>query len=1001
VTSQQPVANPGFESGAASWVASGSGTANAITNSGAAHSGTTYAQISLSAANTQETFYALLTATSPYLAVNPADIITFGGWAYRVSGDGKIRWGIEISDANKLNATYLNAPPANVTITGWQQQQGTYTIPTGKAFLRFYCQITGNTVASQANFDDALLVRTVSGGGYTYKGATPTITSISPAVGPTAGGTSVSVIGSNFLSGSTLTFGTTAATSVTVVDGSHISATTPAHAAGPVDVTLKGPDQQTAVLSNGFTFAVSPPIVSSITPSSGTSNGGTAVTIRGSGFNSGATVTVGGLSLSSPAIVNGTTITGRTQAHVAGGADVKVTNPDGQAATLFSTLYNQGFESGGTLWKFSVSGSATVVDNPSGAHNGTRYAELSSPKVGNHPLYYVADASGNPTYFPVAPGDSLTYGGWAYRVSGDGSARWAIELSDSNKLHPIYVAAPPANTQDSIWRQQGRTYTVPSGVAFVRLYAEIVNNAMPAIARFDDAILMRTPGTTGYTFLSPPIVTSVSPNWGAPDGGTTRTVYGTGLDKIITVSVGGSSATNVVVNSSNAVTFFIPPQSTGTVPVTVTGRDGESATLNNAYTYKTPPSPPPGLSNIRHIIFTFQENRSFDNYYGMMNQYRAMNGLNDSAVDGLNLNIKLQDLAGKSISPFHFQTVCHENTQPSWNASHVDYHNGLMDSFLKTGNYFSQPSSNDPTGTRAIGYYDWTDIPYYYGLAFQFAISDRFFGSMLGPTGANRAYSIAGTSLGFTGTPQPPTSGGFNNLTIFDLLNRAGISWRYYYQNPSPSWITIWSVYSTSSNNVVPFAQYFTDVQDESTFPQVVFIEENGNKDEHPKPNPGSNSAGQNIQNGVSLMKSIVSALTASPTWASSVFILSYDEGGGMYDHVPPPNLVPPDGYAPFLLAGDQPGIFNQAGFRVPLTVVSPWTIPHFVSHTPRDHTSILKLIETRFSLPPLTARDDSADNMMEFFNFQSPAWLIPPSLPAQPTNGVCDLSLGKAPPQQ
>jgi phospholipase C len=182
----------------------------------------------------------------------------------------------------------------------------------------------------------------------------------------------------------------------------------------------------------------------------------------------------------------------------------------------------------------------------------------------------------------------------------------------------------------------------------------------------------------------------------------------------------------------------------------------------------------------------------------------------------------------------------------------------------------------------------------------------------------------------------------------------------------------------------------------------VVFIEEGGNLDEHPKPNPGTNGFSQNIQLGANLMSGIIGTLMQSPSWTSSVFILSYDEAGGLHDHVPPPANQPiPDGYRPFTNPGtDQPGIFNQFGMRVPLAVVSPWTGPHLVSHTIRDHTAILKLIETRFSLPPLTSRDAAADNMVEFFNFSSPPYMTPPTLASQPTNGVCNLNLGKAPGQ-
>jgi phospholipase C len=94
-----------------------------------------------------------------------------------------------------------------------------------------------------------------------------------------------------------------------------------------------------------------------------------------------------------------------------------------------------------------------------------------------------------------------------------------------------------------------------------------------------------------------------------------------------------------------------------------------------------------------------------------------------------------------------------------------------------------------------------------------------------------------------------------------------------------------------------------------------------------------------------------------------------------------------------------KPGAFNQSGFRVPMIVISPWARPSFVSHTARDYTSILRLIEDTFHVPPLTLRDANADNMMEFFNFSgAPPWLVPPTLPPQPTNGMCNHSLEKAP---
>jgi len=114
-----------------------------------------------------------------------------------------------------------------------------------------------------------------------------------------------------------------------------------------------------------------------------------------------------------------------------------------------------------------------------------------------------------------------------------------------------------------------------------------------------------------------------------------------------------------------------------------------------------------------------------------------------------------------------------------------------------------------------------------------------------------------------------------------------------------------------------------------------------------------------------------------------------------MYDHVPPVAVPKPDDIAPiFLSTSDYRADFDQTGSRIPLIVVSPWTKPHYVSHTARELTSILKLIETRFQLSPLTKRDAAADDMTEFFDFTTPSLLTPPPLPIQPADEVCDYRL-------
>jgi phospholipase C len=419
-----------------------------------------------------------------------------------------------------------------------------------------------------------------------------------------------------------------------------------------------------------------------------------------------------------------------------------------------------------------------------------------------------------------------------------------------------------------------------------------------------------------------------------------------------------------------------------TLTVTATDQAGASFSQKTSFTVTANS----GITNLRHIVFFVQENRSFDNYLGLLGQYRVSRGLTNN-VDGIPLNVTLYDSQGNPLHPYHFQTVCTENLTPFWNESHADVDGGKMDGFLQQAN--SIPSTIDPTGTRAAGYYDQTDLPYYYELATQFGTSDRFFSSLLSNTNANRMYLFAATSFGHI-RPDSPPQGGWTQPTIFDNMDAAGVSWRYYYQDNNV-YLSQWSTWQRDSGKVYPISSYYTDIQNESTLPSVIFIERAGviGLDEHP---------GSNIQLGANDVAGILNALLASPSWASSAFILTYDEGGGQYDHVIPALQVPPDTIPPMLEPGDQPGDFAHSGFRLPITVVSPYSKPHLVSHTWRDLTSILRLIEVRFNVAPLTARDAAADDMMEFFDFSNPHWLIPPTLPTQPTNGTCDYTKEKAP---
>ncbi len=427
---------------------------------------------------------------------------------------------------------------------------------------------------------------------------------------------------------------------------------------------------------------------------------------------------------------------------------------------------------------------------------------------------------------------------------------------------------------------------------------------------------------------------------------------------------------------------------TQTTTYTATAHDASGATKTATATV-TIVSGGTLQSSIKHIIFFVQENRSFDNYFGFLGQYKASKGLTND-VDGLPSNAVQTDRNGTPVHPYHLQTTCVENTSPSWNPSWVSWNNGKMDRFV---NVTELPSDIDPNYHRAMGYYNQDDLPYYYELAAQFATSDRFFESVMAGTIPNRMYLFTGSSFGHI-YPDPAPSNGFQQKTIFRELTDAGVNWRYYYLDNSIflAQFADWNDPAVRGHvfNISDYFSTLADADADNKLPSVIFIERASSTglDEHPD---------SNTQQGAAKAAQIINALLNSAAWKSSVFIHTYDEYGGLYDHVPIQSAPAPDNIAPICTPGFdshcEPGDFAHTGFRIPMIVISPWVKPHFVSHKVRETTSILKLIETRFGLQPLTARDAWADDMTEFFDFVNPAWQTPPSLPAQPTNETCDFN--------
>jgi phospholipase C len=275
-----------------------------------------------------------------------------------------------------------------------------------------------------------------------------------------------------------------------------------------------------------------------------------------------------------------------------------------------------------------------------------------------------------------------------------------------------------------------------------------------------------------------------------------------------------------------------------------------------------------------------------------------------------------------------------------------------------------------------MGFWNQDDLPFYYGLARTFPLCDRWFASCLAQTYPNRKFLMCGTAVGQVSTDlsqvgkAPPPNG-----TIFERLNDHGISWRNYSVD-IPQILLFPPVYNANQDKVQRIAQFYLDVA-AGTLPAVSLVDPGFVTDQSEENNA-------DIRVGETFVSQVINAVMAGPGWAKTVLVWTYDEHGGYYDHVPPPRAIPPDDIPPqIMVPPDQPGGYDRYGFRVPAVIVSPYARPNYVSHHVHDHTSFLKLIETKWNLPALTYRDANATNLLDALDFhRQPAFLDPPILP-------------------
>jgi phospholipase C len=381
------------------------------------------------------------------------------------------------------------------------------------------------------------------------------------------------------------------------------------------------------------------------------------------------------------------------------------------------------------------------------------------------------------------------------------------------------------------------------------------------------------------------------------------------------------------------------------------------------------------------IVVLMMENRPFDHLLSNL----PATGQPD--VDVAAADVSNADSKGNAVKRFHLTDYCFDDTNHEWSGTHLEFNGGKNDGFVVANENFE---AGTPDGTRAMGFYDQTDLPFIYGAANAYAISDRHFASVLGPTFPNREYLYAATSYGHT-TNSVFTSGHKNNIIeVIQTHNMAGkdpLTWHIYYEGVPGFGVFIETLtaYLDNVSMVSSMNNNFFDDAAAGNLSNVNFIDANlrdewgGNDDYHP---PGD------VQVGDQFIAKVVDAVTHGPQWKHLALIITFDEHGGIYDHVAPPKACPPDDIAPMVGAGETVYDFANYGIRVPLIIVSPYAKPHYVSHVVTDHTSITRFIERRFKLPAMTKRDANADPLLDLFDFndlfdfKNAKLLTPPPLP-------------------
>jgi len=354
------------------------------------------------------------------------------------------------------------------------------------------------------------------------------------------------------------------------------------------------------------------------------------------------------------------------------------------------------------------------------------------------------------------------------------------------------------------------------------------------------------------------------------------------------------------------------------------------------------------------------ENRSFDHFLGWL-----------PGANGRQQGLSYTDASGTahstyaltSLTPPDYQGCGHPDPDHSYEGGRIEFNGGLCDGWLRAG-------SND---IYSIGYYTQADLAFLGNAAPAWTSFDNYFAAIMSATYPNRIYQHAAQTDRLDDSLLP-----ISNLpTIWDRLADHSLQARYYFSD-----FPFLALWGTKYLDIVrPISEFFADCA-AGTMPAVSFVEprflgeEQGlSTDDHPH---------ADIRNGEAFLNSVYEAVTTSPNWPNSALVINFDEWGGIFDHVAPMTTpIPP---ADAALGSD-----GLRGFRVPALLISPWSRRQTVNKVIYDHTSVLKMIEWRWNLRPLTVRDAKANNLAEALDFARPNLTAPAfNVPSGPFGSLC-----------